>query len=473
MNATTDYQNNQTKEPSDMEQDINHTRERIGRTVEELEQRLSPGQLMDQALGYAREHGGDFVSSVAGSVRRNPLPMIVTGLGILWLLKSQSSSRSSGVTGGRVYSPYDDTADIYGNGGTAGDGSSLYRGSESDRDSGLYRGVDSGSSGLYRGSESGSYGSESSGGIKEKISHVGETIKSKVSGLRSSASSAGGAVSERLRSTKDSLSERAHGVVGSAQSASRSLRQRSSSASAGGMDQFRRAKGEFTTLMEEQPLLLGAVGIAIGATIAALVPTTRRERELMGSASDSLADRASQLASQKYEELRETATQTVDEFTRSLKEGRASGSETGDSSATRGSSATTGSSGSGNSIAQGMSRSADQGVGSVSSSSLSGSPSGSSSQSKDRIGESMGRTSGQTGASGSSSTGSSSLGSSSSGSSGGSVSGSGLSGSGASASRPTGPGTSSSATGSLSGGTSGSSSSASTNKPGSPSTRSS
>ena len=78
-----------------MEQEINHTRERIGRTVEELEQRLSPGQLMDQALGYAREHGGDFASSVAGSVRRNPLPMIVTGLGILWLLKSQSSQRST------------------------------------------------------------------------------------------------------------------------------------------------------------------------------------------------------------------------------------------------------------------------------------------------------------------------------------------------------------------------------------------
>jgi ElaB/YqjD/DUF883 family membrane-anchored ribosome-binding protein len=432
MNTTTDYQNNLAKEPSDMEQDINHTRERIGRTVEELEQRLSPGQLMDQALGYAREHGGDFASSVAGSVRRNPLPMIVTGIGILWLLKSQSSKASSSGRGSRIYSPYDDTADMYGNGGTAGDGSSLYRGSESDRDSGLYRGVDSG------------YERDSGGGIKDKLAGVGETIKSKVADMRSSASSTGGAVSEKLRSTTDSLSHRAQGLVGSAQSATRSLRQRTSSGTQGGVEQFRRAKGEFTTLMEEQPLLLGAIGVAIGATIAALVPTTRRERELMGSASDELAERASQLASQKYEELRETASHTVDEFTRSLKEGKSSDESDGQQSKSR--QGTGGTSGA-------------AGTGSTGSTSQSGSSTGSSS----------------TGAysTGASSTGASSTGASSTGStSGGSVSGSGLSGSGASASRQTGPG---SAAGSFSGGSTGSTSpgSSGASKPGSTSTRSS
>ena len=403
MSASTDYQDKPAKEPSEMEQDINYTRERIGRTVEELEQRLSPGQLMDQALGYAREHGGDFASSVAGSVRRNPLPMIVTGLGIAWLLASQSSRRSAGSTG-RVYSPYDDTADMY-DGGPASDGSSLYRGVESDRDSSLYRGVDSGASGLYRGSESGGYDSDrSGGGLKDKLAGVGETIKSKVSGMRSSAASSGGSVGEKLRSTRDSLSDRAHGLVDSAQSATRSLRHRASGSGQGSMEQFRRAKGEFATLMEEQPLLLGAVGVAIGATIAALVPTTRRERELMGGASDSLADRASELASQKYEELRESASQTVDEFTRSLKEGKAEGKAGGENTGGQGSmgrrgsatdeggrsSATSESSRRGDSIAQGMGRSSDQGVGSVSATGLSGAPAGSSSQSKDRIGESMG-----------------------------------------------------------------------------------
>ena len=168
MNTNTDYQNNSEKEPSDMEQEINSTRERIGRTVEELEQRLSPGQLVDQALGYARDHGGDFAANVAGSIRRNPLPMIVTAIGILWLVKSQSSKSKR-----QIYSPYDDTAGIYGNGGTAGDGSRLYRGSQSSRPSGYY--------GSGSGSDTDLYGTtstdtSSSGGMKDKLAGVGEKL---------------------------------------------------------------------------------------------------------------------------------------------------------------------------------------------------------------------------------------------------------------------------------------------------------
>ena len=244
--------------------------------------------------------------------------------------------------------------------------------------------------------------------------------------MRSSASSASGSVSDKLRSTKDSLSQKPSacpGLVGSAQSATRSLRQRTSGTGQGGIDQFRRAKDEFTTLMEEQPLLLGAVGIAIGATIAALVPTTRRERELMGSASDELADRASELASQKYEELRETASQTVDEFTRSLKEGRTSGSEAGGQQSQAGSSGSSYGRTSGHRVRPG--RQSCRAHRRVRAPRL-----------KDKIGESTGRSSGQGGsgssAAGSSatlSTGSTATGSTPSGSgSGGSVSGSGLSG---------------------------------------------
>ncbi len=115
MNEINQPNHNEMKEPSQMEQEINHTRERIGRTVEALEERLSPGQLMDQALGFARDHGGDFATGVASSVRRNPLPVIVTGLGILWLLKSQMSQRNQDAVParGRIYTPYDEHDPTY------------------------------------------------------------------------------------------------------------------------------------------------------------------------------------------------------------------------------------------------------------------------------------------------------------------------------------------------------------------------
>jgi len=42
-------------------------------------------------------------------------------------------------------------------------------------------------------------------------------------------------------------------------------------------------------MLNEQPLVLGAVGVALGAAIAAAVPRTRAEDEWLGEASDRLA----------------------------------------------------------------------------------------------------------------------------------------------------------------------------------------
>ena len=279
MNTPNDNQDTYAKEPSAMEQEINYTRERIGRTVEELEQRLSPGQLVDQALGFARDHGGEFASNLAGSVRRNPLPMLVTGIGLIWLLKSQSS-KSTQDSSHRIYTPY-------------GEGDSSYGGGSS----------------------------EGQAGIKDRLAGIGETIKSKVAGVRSSASSVGDSVTESVRSAKSSLTDRMQDTSGSVQSTTQSIRDKVGGATQTARERARQAKDEFGTLMEEQPLLMGAVGVAIGATLAALAPTTRRERDMLGDASDKVASKASELAAQGYENLRETASQSVSEFTRSLREG--------------------------------------------------------------------------------------------------------------------------------------------------------
>ena len=302
MNTSTS-QDNPLKEPSLMEQEINQTRERIGRTVEQLEQRLSPGQLVDEALGFARDHGGQFASSVASSVRRNPLPLIVTGMGLMWLLKSKSSTASQDTTR-RVYSPYDDDFD--------GSGTSVW-------------------------TDSRSAGSGDSGGgvrarVAERLTGVGEAIKSRVAGVRSSVSSAGESIGETVRSTREQVAGRSNDALGSARSTTQAMRERVSGATVTAREQARRARSEFSTLMEEQPLLMGAIGIAIGATIAALVPSTRRERDMLGRASDTVADKASELASEGYESLRETATQSVNELTSSLgKETPSAGTSKSDS----------------------------------------------------------------------------------------------------------------------------------------------
>lgn len=57
----------------------------------------------------------------------------------------------------------------------------------------------------------------------------------------------------------------------------------------------------------DQPLLAGGIGIAIGAALGALVPSTEIEVDNIGEASDRSVDAAKSKAERKYESVRESA----------------------------------------------------------------------------------------------------------------------------------------------------------------------
>lgn len=83
------------KDPARLEREIDRTRASLGRTVDALERRLSPGELLDQALGLAREHGGQFATNLGRSVRNNPMPVILTGVGLAWMMASSNEPRAA------------------------------------------------------------------------------------------------------------------------------------------------------------------------------------------------------------------------------------------------------------------------------------------------------------------------------------------------------------------------------------------
>lgn len=80
------------KSPQRLEREVDQARARLGRTANELSKRLSPGELMDQALSMAREHGGDFGRNLGAQVKNNPMPMILTSFGISWLMMSSGKN---------------------------------------------------------------------------------------------------------------------------------------------------------------------------------------------------------------------------------------------------------------------------------------------------------------------------------------------------------------------------------------------
>jgi ElaB/YqjD/DUF883 family membrane-anchored ribosome-binding protein len=88
MKSTNPSANNSDgqKSPERLEREVDQVRERLGRTVNELSYRLSPGELLDQALHMAREHGGEFGRNLATQVKHNPIPLLLTGLGLSWLM---------------------------------------------------------------------------------------------------------------------------------------------------------------------------------------------------------------------------------------------------------------------------------------------------------------------------------------------------------------------------------------------------
>lgn len=85
----------------DIERGIDRDRSHFSETLSALEKKLSPGQLVDQALHYAKRNGGDFSDNLVKSVANNPIPTILTGVGMAWMALNQNSSPSESHAPGR------------------------------------------------------------------------------------------------------------------------------------------------------------------------------------------------------------------------------------------------------------------------------------------------------------------------------------------------------------------------------------
>ena len=71
-------------------------------------------------------------------------------------------------------------------------------------------------------------------------------------------------------------------------------------------------KSKLATLFEEQPLILGAIGLAIGAAIGAALPMTETEDSLMGSTAHRFRDSATDAARHEVDEMRAAAGEAID-----------------------------------------------------------------------------------------------------------------------------------------------------------------
>jgi hypothetical protein len=189
------------------------------------------------------EKGSDFVRDLSDAARKNPISAALIGMGVLWLF-----------TGGR-------TAERVGD---------LVRGAGFDRiPDAAGNALDAARSTLRSGGEA----------IGSGISSLGSGVSSATETLMD----AGSAGLNRVARAGSEAADTAYGYAQNIPDAGGAL--------------FGTVRGNLSELFRAQPLALGAIGLAIGAGIAAALPATDLEAKYLGEASDDFKEQAADFAS--------------------------------------------------------------------------------------------------------------------------------------------------------------------------------
>ena len=133
---------------------------------------------------------------------------------------------------------------------------------------------------------------------------------------RSTLRSGTDAVGERVASAKDVVKD---GAVGALDSATRYGREYADTASeyvtaipGSSAEIFDTVRSNLSDLFKAQPLALGAIGIAIGAGIAAALPATEIEADYFGETSDAVRAKAAQFAAEQTDRATTVAGNVVE-----------------------------------------------------------------------------------------------------------------------------------------------------------------
>jgi hypothetical protein len=188
------------------------------------------------------EKGSDFIHDLGDAVGQNPLSAALIGMGVLWLF-----------TGSR---PVERVADFA-------------RNTDLDRIPHAAGGaLDAARSTLRSGTEV-----------------VGERVASVQGAMRDRAADAVDNATRYGREYADSASEYVSSLPGT------------------GAEIFDTVRSNLSDVFRAQPLALGAIGIAIGAGIAAALPATELEADYLGEASDAAREKATEFAAEQTDRV--------------------------------------------------------------------------------------------------------------------------------------------------------------------------
>jgi ElaB/YqjD/DUF883 family membrane-anchored ribosome-binding protein len=156
---------------------------------------------------------------------------------------------------------------------------------------------------------------------KEQVSDAVDRARSAVG---SAADTVATSVTDAVSSARDAASRAASTAASAVSDAVSSSYQMTAEAADYAREQALRAgqqtRETFVQTFERHPLLVGGVGLAIGALIASAIPTTNPENRLFGDTNEELQRRGREMAARGYEAARAAAGEIYDETARAAKE---------------------------------------------------------------------------------------------------------------------------------------------------------
>lgn len=256
------------REPRAIERDIDATRADMRATLEALERRFSMDRLIDMTVGRIRDRGGEFATNLTDAATQNPMPVLLTSIGLAWMMLG---------SGRRDTRSYDES----------------YEGHEN-RESMLSR-----AGGRVR-------------GAAETMRGAAESMRGAAGSTRDTLQHAADSSRDALRSASQTSRETFEHTAESLRSGAASLRSGASRAAAATRERVDHARAGMDRMLEEQPLMLGVFGLAAGAIIGALLPTTEQENRLLGEVRDKAVKGVARESRARFEAAREHATMAVD-----------------------------------------------------------------------------------------------------------------------------------------------------------------
>ena len=249
-----------TRTSADIEREVEATRGQIDQTVEALKAKMQPKELFDEASRYMGAASNRTLTMMTQHAKQNSLPLALVGLGLAWMVMGRR--RPAAVRGPRDYDAYDgyDPYDAYQGVGRR-PGANRLKG---------------------RVDEAVGAAKDAFDGAKDRISDAVDQAKDGLAEVRSHVGESAEAGKIRVSALAQSAQDQAERLS-------------------------RQAQARYRDVLNAEPLVIGAIGLALGAAMGAALPATSLERRYIGPTGDKVLGRGKQMARQSLGDVKHAA----------------------------------------------------------------------------------------------------------------------------------------------------------------------